>query len=116
MVALSMTTRQHRPSKFRRLALPAVTAAFLAYFAYHSVHGDYGMVGLTLLERQSAELEAELDRLAAEKRVLVDKVVLLRPASLDQDMVDERARSSLGLVHPDEVVIMRSRRLAMQDN
>jgi cell division protein FtsB len=109
-----MTTRQHRPSKLRRLVLPAVTAAFLGYFAYHAVHGEYGMVGRTKLESQAAELTAELARLDAQKADLLGRVELMRPSSLDQDMVDERARESLSMVHPNEVVIMRTAQVAVQ--
>lgn len=111
-----MATRQHRPSRLRKLVLPALTIAFLGYFAYHSVHGEYGMVGRTRLENQTAQLEAELARLAAEKAELLEKVALLRPASLDQDMLDERARTSLSMVHPNEVVIMRGHDVAWQNN
>lgn len=114
--AFRMTTRQHRPSKIRRLVLPAVTAAFLAYFAYHAVHGEYGIVGRTRLEAQGLELQSELSRLADQKRTLLSKVLLLRASSLDQDMIDERARASLGMVHPDEVTIMRPRHAALQNN
>jgi cell division protein FtsB len=109
-----MTTRQHRPSKLRRLVLPAVTAAFLGYFAYHAVHGEYGMVGRSKLETQTAELVAELERLEAQKADLLARVTLMRPDSLDQDMVDERARDSLSMVHPNELVIMRERHAALQ--
>ena len=37
---------------------------------------------------------------------------LLRPSSLDQDMVDERARVQLSVVNPNEVVIMDFDKLA----
>jgi cell division protein FtsB len=111
-----MATRQHRPSRLRKLVLPAITAAFLGYFAYHAVHGEYGMVGRTHLETRTAELQAELARLKAQKSALLDKVMLLRSSSLDQDMVDERARISLSMVHPNDLVIMRDSRAAPQNN
>jgi cell division protein FtsB len=111
-----MTTRQHRPSRLRKLILPAVTAAFLGYFAYHAVHGEYGMVGRTHLGTRTAELQAELARLEAQKRDLLDRVVLLRSSSLDQDMVDERARIALGMVHPNDLVIMLDHHTAAQNN
>jgi cell division protein FtsB len=100
----------------RKLVLPAITAAFLGYFAYHAVHGEYGMVGRTHLETRTAELQAELARLKAQKSALLDKVMLLRSSSLDQDMVDERARISLSMVHPNDLVIMRDSRAAPQNN
>jgi cell division protein FtsB len=35
--------------------------------------------------------------------------MLLRPESLDPDMIDERARESLNLVQPQELAILRPR-------
>ena len=84
-----MITRQYRPSWLRRLILPAVTAVFLGYFGYHAVNGEYGMVGRARFESRTQELNAELARLNAEKAALDAHVRLLRPSSLDQDMVDE---------------------------
>ena len=110
-----MTTRQYRPSRVRRLVLPAVATAFLGYFFYHSFHGELGMVGRARLESRADQLIAELDRLKGQKADLLARVKLLRADNLDQDMVDERARLVLSMVHPNEVVIMRSD-AASQDN
>lgn len=107
-----MITRQYRPSWLRRLILPAVTTIFLGYFGYHAVNGEYGMVGRARFESRTQELNAELARLNAEKAALEAHVRLLRPSSLDQDMVDERARIQLSVVNPNEVVIMDFDKLA----
>ena len=40
-----------------------------------------------------------------EREKLEKRVDLLRPENLDLDMLEERARSVLGLAHPDELVI-----------
>ncbi|MCM5552505.1 septum formation initiator family protein [Pleomorphomonas sp. NRK KF1] len=112
MGLLRMITRQYRPSWLRRLILPAVTAVFLGYFGYHAVNGEYGMVGRARFESRTQELNAELARLNAEKAALEAHVRLLRPSSLDQDMVDERARVQLSVVNPNEVVIMDFDKLA----
>lgn len=101
-----MITRQYRPSWSHRLILPAVTAVFLGYFGYHSIQGEYGMVGRARLEARAHELDAELSRLQAERGALEAHVKLLRADSLDQDMVDERARAQLSVVNPNEIVIM----------
>ena len=39
-------------------------------------------------------------------------VALLRPESLDPDMLDERARAILNLAHPDDLVMMKRRQPA----
>lgn len=108
-----MTTRQYRPSRLRHLLLPAVTAAFLGYFAYHAFHGEYGLVGRARLESRATQLEGELERLLSERRTIEGRVALLRPGSLDQDMVDERARETLAVIHPNDLVIMRRKDVAL---
>ena len=69
--------------------------------------GELGMVGRAMIERQVSELETELGQLVAERQELVGRVSLLRPESLDPDMLDERARLNLNLVHSNELVVLR---------
>lgn len=65
------------------------------------------MVGRAMIERQVSELEAELEVLTAEHDELLARVSLLRPESLDPDMLDERARLNLNLVQGNELVVLR---------
>ncbi|MCX2722649.1 FtsB family cell division protein [Roseibium salinum] len=100
-------TRQRKQSILRRLITPAIAIAALGYFGFHAMSGELGMVGRALIESQVSELEAELAQVSAERRELVSRVSLLRPESLDPDMLDERARLHLNLVHGDELVVLR---------
>lgn len=100
-------TRQRKQSFLRRLITPAIAIAALGYFGFHAMNGELGMVGRALIERQVSELEQELATLAAERQHLVARVALLRPESLDPDMLDERARLNLNLVHANELVVLR---------
>lgn len=101
------TTRQRKQSVLRRLTIPTAALSVLAYFGFHALNGELGLVGRARIERQEALLQAELDALVKERSLLLSKVSLLRPESLDPDMVDERARQSLNLVQKDELVILR---------
>lgn len=65
------------------------------------------MVGRAMIESQVSELESDLEELIAERQELVARVSLLRPESLDPDMLDERARLNLNLVHANELVVLR---------
>ncbi|ASP36662.1 septum formation initiator [Labrenzia sp. VG12] len=86
---------------------PVIAIAALGYFGFHAMSGELGMVGRAMIERQVSELEAELATLTAEREELVARVSLLRPESLDPDMLDERARLNLNLVHTNELVVLR---------
>ncbi|WP_298963168.1 septum formation initiator family protein [uncultured Roseibium sp.] len=100
-------TRQRKQSFLRRLITPAIAIAALGYFGFHAMSGELGLVGRAMIERQVSELEAELADLSAERQELVARVSLLRPESLDPDMLDERARLNLNLVHETELVVLR---------
>ncbi|PTW60266.1 cell division protein FtsB [Breoghania corrubedonensis] len=108
--AFPMYTRQRKKSFLRRLILPGVLAALLLYFALHALSGDYGLIARGRLETDAHALETKLAALKAKREKLERRVVLLRPESLDPDMIDERARDSLNLAHPDEIVILRNDR------
>jgi cell division protein FtsB len=100
-----MTTRQFRHSILPRLILPAVAAAYLAYFGFWAFHGHYGVWAKTRLEGEATELQAELAALKEQRRALEHRVKLLRPESIDPDMLDEQARQALNFLRPNEVVL-----------
>ena len=78
------------------------------YFAYHLAHGDRGYFAWKGLEKKLAAAEDNYDRKLAEREALENRVKLLRPDSLDLDMLDERARVVLGFVKPDEKVVINT--------
>ncbi len=100
-------TRQRKQSFIRRLITPAIAIAALGYFGFHAMSGELGLVGRAMIESRVSELEAELEVLSGERQELVARVSLLRPESLDPDMLDERARLNLNLVHTNELVVLR---------
>ena len=86
--------------------LLAVLLFLLVYFSYHAVSGSRGLLALLELRREIAATEAELDRVAAERAALERRVERMRPESLDLELLDERARATLGLIHEDEVIVL----------
>ncbi len=103
-----MWTRHHKKKKYGRLILTAVTIAFLSYFGYHSIHGDYGLRAGQEFERIRKERAAELDKLVAHRTALEKEVGLLSDGSLDEDIIDEKARYQLNMSRPDEIVIFNT--------
>ncbi|MTI45743.1 septum formation initiator family protein [Roseibium hamelinense] len=87
--------------------MPFAACGALVYFGFHALNGELGLVGRARIEREVTELQAKLDVLTRQREELVARVSLLRPESLDPDMVDERARLNLNLMHADELVILR---------
>ncbi|WP_246135566.1 FtsB family cell division protein [Pararhodospirillum oryzae] len=77
----------------------------VVYFGYHAVQGDRGVLALARLNREIDEAHTQLDKLKAEEESLQARVTRLSPESLDPDLLDERARTMLNRVRPDEVII-----------
>lgn len=90
----------------RQIVGPVLGAFVVAYFAYHTVQGDRGLVALTHLQGEVEEAERVLEQVRSERIELERRTTLLRPDSLDPDMLEERARAQLNHTHPDDLVIL----------
>ena len=90
-----------------RLILPCLCLAVLAYFGYHAVYGQRGFLAYLDVSREKAALEQELATLQDRRERLEARVAILRPESLDPDLLDERIRAVLGYAETDEIVIFR---------
>ena len=100
-----MPTRQRRQSRLRPLLVPLGCLLVLAYFAYHAVEGEFGLYALERLEAEEQALSEELLRLRDARAQTEKRVALMRPESLDPDVIDEQARQALNLAHPHDVVL-----------
>ena len=102
-----MTIRRDFGRVMRMGVAPALGVAVIGYFAYHLVHGDRGLVAWRDLSERIRETETTARQVAGDRHEMERRVALLRPDSLDRDMLDERVREVLNLAHPDDVVILR---------
>ena len=96
----------------RTKRVPFGTFAFFAssfalgiYFTFAGVQGDYGLfrraeidAEARVMSEQLAQVQAEVDRMENLTRRLSDDY-------LDLDLLDEQARSVLGMLRSDEIVI-----------
>jgi cell division protein FtsB len=79
--------------------------ALLGYFAWHAWYGPRGQGYVASLETELAALQVDLQQSQAQKGKLNDKVVAMRPESIDADLLDELARSELNWVGRDDLII-----------
>jgi cell division protein FtsB len=91
----------------RGFVTPVLCALVVGYFAYHVFHGEHGIAAWQNLEREAARLEAELEEVNREHAALERRVFLMRPQSLDADLLDQQVRAILGWAHPDELTMVR---------
>ena len=90
----------------RHIVGPVAGITLFAYFTYHVVQGDRGLIAWLKLSQQVETARIEYNRALAEREEFANRVRLLQPQSLDTDLLEERARVTLGLAHPDDVVVM----------
>ena len=87
------------------IAVTAGSLCLLAYFGWHAFHGPRSFANEAVIEAEVARLESELARVSAERAARDARVALLRPQSIDPDLLDEMARRSLGYVKANEIVL-----------
>jgi cell division protein FtsB len=91
----------------RGWSFPLLVLALVGYFSYFAVFGNHGLLRWSRLQAAVEAKQAELDKLSDERLALQRRVSLMRPESVDDDMLEEQARSRLGLTEADEVVILK---------
>jgi len=79
------------------------------YFSYHLIVGHRGYFSLKQTQNQIIELEQALDIAQIEREQLETKVKMMRPGSIDRDLLEEQARHILGYQHANEIVISTDR-------
>lgn len=85
--------------------LPVALLGFAGYFAFAAVQGEYGVFRRVALEAERVRLSKEVALLDAEVARMTERTRRLSDDFLDLDLLDERARSVLGLARVDEIVI-----------
>lgn len=90
----------------RQIAPQVVAACLVGYFVFHAVQGERGLRVYLRLQQDLAQARAVESELSAQRSELRHRVELLRPDSLDPDMLEERARRVLNFARPDEVVVL----------
>lgn len=100
-----MVTRNRLRAVLNALALYVIAALVIGYFGVNAYSGNHGLRARQDLDQQIAQLTNELASLKAERANWERRVVLLRPESIDPDMLDERARVLLNYADPRELTL-----------
>lgn len=95
-------------ARARHVLGPAISICLVSYFVYHVIHGDRGLIAWRGFEQRVASAGIELREICDERKTLENRVGLLRPESLDPDMLDEWSRRILNFGHRDETVVFRN--------
>lgn len=75
------------------------------YFAFAAIQGDYGLFRRVQIDAEAGILRTDMVALSADVAWMENKTHRLSDEFLDLDLLDEQARSVLGLLRADEIVI-----------
>ena len=100
-----MVTRNRFRAVLNALALYVIAALVIGYFGVNAYSGNHGLRARQDLDQQIEQLGAELNSLRAERASWERRVVLLKPESIDPDMLDERARVLLNYADPRDLTL-----------
>ncbi len=75
------------------------------YFTFAAVQGDYGLFSRAEVDAESAALQRQLDQINAQVARMENLTKRLSDTYLDLDLLDAQARSILGLMRSDEIII-----------
>ncbi|MFS4437616.1 FtsB family cell division protein [Paracoccaceae bacterium GXU_MW_L88] len=84
---------------------PVAFFALAGYFAFTAISGDHGIFRRIEIESAQDAFQGELDTLTDRRMALENKTRRLSDDYLDLELLDERARATLGLTAADEIVI-----------
>lgn len=90
----------------KKLVFNIIISLFLVYFIFHTIYGNLGIIAYFKLNQKLEKAYENLENLRVERIEIEHKVKLLRPESLDKDMLDEQARNILGVAAPNEQVFV----------
>lgn len=96
-----------RISKFDSVVTCACLG-LLGFFAWHAQEGPRGFTFREKLASQSRQLSDELATIKKQRSDFETRVALLRPESVDPDMLDEMARSTLDVAGPNDLIVLDS--------
>ncbi|MBL4802246.1 MAG: septum formation initiator family protein [Emcibacter sp.] len=85
------------------MIIPMICSLIIVYFF---IYGMRGMQAKANLLEEISVLEQEYSLVHERKVDIESHVALLQPGHVNPDFLDEKSREMLGLMHPDEIIIL----------
>jgi cell division protein FtsB len=89
-----------------QMILSVLSACIVLYFLYHTIQGDRGWMAMLRLKNEVSTAQQNLSQLQKEHEELERRIHLMRPDSLDPDLLDEESRKALDYSKPNDIVIL----------
>ena len=85
-----------------------LVGTLIAFFGFHSLTGERGLLMRDNLDREIAAAQEHLQLLKKENTQLESRISLMRSDIVDKDILEEMARSELGLFSDNDILILPS--------
>lgn len=85
-----------------------IGVALCLYFAYHIMYGERSIAKWLTLNHEISLSSAAHETLLEERKALEKKVVMMRPGSINKDLLEERVRIVLGYKSEGEVILSQN--------
>jgi cell division protein FtsB len=92
---------------FRQNLIAVIGVCLSLYFCYHLIAGERSYLRLLSLNYQTAQTEKDYAAKKAEREALEQKVVMMRPGSVNRDLLEEQSRKILGFHYENEKAIIK---------
>jgi len=93
---------------FRQNLIVMIGVCLSLYFCYHLIAGERSYLRLAALNSQISLAEKQYHIEAQERATLEQKVVMMRPGSVNRDLLEEQSRKVLGFHYKDEKIIFKN--------
>lgn len=88
------------------LAFHAAAWGATAYFAHAAYTGDRGILAKRELKIRAFEINKDIATLKAESAAWQRRIGQLRAGDINRDLLDERARAVLNVVHANDLMLV----------
>jgi len=95
-------------TSLKKIAAPLLGFILFAYFLFHLAHGERGYFSLQGIEQKISQKQHAYVEVLNRRERLNQRVMLLRPASLDRDLLEEQVRHVLGYTTKDDLIVVNA--------
>ena len=100
---------RHQFRKYLKHSLQAILlTAISIYLGYHFIQGENGVIAWLKIAQQIENSNTELVKLTKERKALEHRVKLMRPETLDPDLLEERIRAVLNYGLQNDRIIVKN--------
>ena len=85
---------------------PLLGVLAVGYFSYHVAHGERGLIAWWKIKQKTALAKKVMELSHFERQAIEHRVNLIKPTSIDPDLLEERAMLMLNYGYKGDIVVL----------